>query len=212
MLDVLTEEEQWVAVQQKRVPRVRPTAGVDRRIHSSCCLREVTMRTKVLLLAGVFVVGAVALSGQAQRPPATLDDLLTEIRGLRADLRQTTRATTQMQLLTARLQLQEQRIAVLSNQRNDVPARLATETRLRADAERQVQTFEDTMSRNEDLGVPRKELEAQQTFFKQVFTQHRDAEQQLRAQDSQLSSEIANEQNRWEEFNNRLDGLERSLK
>ena len=31
--------------------------------------------------------------------------------GLRADLRQTTRASTQMQLLTARLQLQEQRIA-----------------------------------------------------------------------------------------------------
>jgi hypothetical protein len=45
-----------------------------------------------------------------------------------------------------------------------------------------------------------------------MFTLHRDAELRLRAQDTQLSDEIATEQNRWQEFNNRLDELERSLK
>jgi chromosome segregation ATPase len=137
---------------------------------------------------------------------------LTEIRGLRADLKQTTRATTQMQLLTARLQLQEQRIAVLSNQRNDVSTRLAVETRLRTDAERQVQTFEEMKNRNEDLGVSRADIEGQEKAFKAMFTMHRDLENQLRAQDTQLAGEIATEQNRWQEFNNRLDELERSLK
>ena len=170
------------------------------------------MRARLLILAGVFALGAAVASGQAQRGPVTLDDVVNEIRGLRADLKKSTAATTQVQLLTVRLQLQEQRLAVLSNQRNDVSARLAIETRLRADAERQTQTFEENASRNESLGVPRKELEMQQVMFKQMFAQHRDAEQQLRAQENQLITEIANEQNRWMDFNNRLDELERSLK
>jgi len=169
------------------------------------------MRAKLIAL-GLLVAGAVAVSGQSQRSPATLDDLLNEIRGLRADLRQTTRASTQMQLLTARLQLQEQRLAVLSNQRNDVIARLAAETRLRSDSERQVQTFQEERSRDVDVGVPRAELENLRKMFQQQFETHRDAERQLQGQQSQIESEIANEQNRWQDFNNRLDELERSLK
>ena len=135
------------------------------------------MRTK-LIAVGLLVVGAVAASGRAQRQPATADDLLNEIRGLRADLRQTTRASAQMQLLTARLQLQEQRLAVLSNQRAGVTARLSVESRERADAEARVRTFEENET----------------------------------AQESDLSAQIASEQNRWQDFNNRLDELERSLK
>jgi hypothetical protein len=169
------------------------------------------MRAKLIAL-GLLVLGAVVASGQAQRQPATLDDLLNEVRGLRADLRQTTRATAQMQLLTARLQLQEERLAVLSNQRNDVSTRLALATRLRSEAERQNQVFEENKGRNQEIGISRDELEAQQRFFKANFDQQRDAERQLQAQESQLAAEIANEQNRWQDFNGRLDELERSLK
>ena len=170
------------------------------------------MKSRILLLVAVCVTGAAIVSGQSQRGPATLDDVVNEIRGLRADLRKTTAATTQVQLLTVRLQLQEQRIAVLSNQRNDISTRLAVETRLRSDAERQVQVFEDTKNRNEEVGVSRAELEGQEKVFKNMFAMHHDAEEQLRAQEAQLSSDIANEQNRWQDFNNRLYELERSLK
>jgi hypothetical protein len=169
------------------------------------------MRTKLIALA-LIAIGAAAAYGQAQRQPATLDDLLVEIRALRAELRQTTRATAQMQLLTARVQLQEQRLAVLSNQRNDVSTRLALATRLRSEAERQNQVFEENKDRNQEIGISRQELEAQQRFFKANFDQQRDAERQLRVQDSQLAAEIADEQNRWQDFNSRLDELERSLK
>jgi hypothetical protein len=169
------------------------------------------MRTKLIAL-GLLVAGAVAASGQSQRQPATLDDLLSEIRGLRADLRQTTRASTQMQLLTARLQLQEQRIAVLANQRADVTARLAVETRLRTDAEKRVQTFSEEKPTNEAVGIPRAERASMEKFFKSEYEQHRNAEQQLRAQESDFSAQIAAEQNRWQDFNSRLDELERSLK
>jgi chromosome segregation ATPase len=170
------------------------------------------MRARILVLIAVFAACAAIASAQAQRGPATLDDLLTELRGLRADLKAMRATTTEAQMLTARLSLQEQRLGVLSNQRNDVSTRLALETRLRSDAERQVQTFEDNSSRNESLGVSRKELEMQQAIFKQMFNQHRDAEQQLRTQEADLSAQIAAEQNRWQDFNSRLDELERSLK
>jgi hypothetical protein len=117
-----------------------------------------------------------------------------------------------MQLLTARLSLQEQRITVLANQRADVTARLAIEARLRADAERQAQVFDENASRNTELGISRAELEAQDRFFKGTLAQHRDAERQLRAQESELSARMASEQGRWQDFNSRLDELERSLK
>src|SRR5213078_1594733 len=110
------------------------------------------MRNTILEIGAALVAVAAVGSAQSQRAAATLDDVVNELRALRTDLRQTTRTSTQTQLLTVRLQLQEQRLAVLSNQRNDVSARLAVETRLRADSERQVKTFEDTSGRNEDVG------------------------------------------------------------
>lgn len=170
------------------------------------------MKPRTIVLIGVVVAGAVIASAQAQRGPATLDDVVNEIRALRADMKKNTAATTQAQLLTVRLQLQEQRLVVLSNQRNDVAARLAVETRLRADSERQVQTFDEEKSRNQQVGVSRQELENMERMFRGAFEQHRAAERELQAQENQLAAEIANEQNRWQEFNSRLDELERSLK
>jgi chromosome segregation ATPase len=170
------------------------------------------MRNRILVIGAALVAVAAVGSAQSQRGAATLDDVVSELRALRADLRQTTRATTEVQMLTVRLQLQEQRLAVLSNQRNDVSARLGVETQLRTDAERQVQGFEQSRGRNQDIGIPRAELEAAEREARGRFELHRDSEQRLRAQESQLGADIANEQNRWQDFNNRLDELERSLK
>jgi hypothetical protein len=70
--------------------------------------------------------GALVGSGQAQRSPATLDDLLTEIRGLRADLSQQSSASFRTQLLVARLTLQEQRINALAGQLNETRRALSS--------------------------------------------------------------------------------------
>src|SRR5207249_8955825 len=64
----------------------------------------------------VLVVASAVLVGQAQRSPATLDDLLVEVRGLRADGSQAASASIRAQLLMGRLQLQEQRIMTVSGQ------------------------------------------------------------------------------------------------
>jgi hypothetical protein len=170
------------------------------------------MRATILVILGAVVAVAAIASGQAQRGPATLDDVVAEIRALRADLKASAATAARTQVLSARLSLQEQRITVLANQRADISARLGVETRLRADSERQVQTFEENEGRNTSLGISRAELESQANVFKRMLAQHRDAELQLRTQESDLSAQIATEQNRWLEFNSRLDELEKAMK
>src|SRR5215203_62578 len=52
-------------------------------------------------------------------------ELLAEVRGLRADLAQSNRASVRAQLLVARVQLQEQRIMYFDRRRAEVAARIA---------------------------------------------------------------------------------------
>ena len=170
------------------------------------------MRTIVMCLTGSLVIGAVALSGQAQRQPASLDDVVNELRALRAELRQTSGGSTRMQVLIARLGAQEQRIGILVGQRANITPRLIEATRQREELESQVKRLEDMNTRHLPSEVPPADLEGMLENFRNTLTHFRDAERQLRAQDDQLGAQIANEQNRWLDFNSRLDDLERSFK
>jgi len=77
-------------------------------------------------LFGAAVVIAIAIgftafvSGQMRQGPASLDDVLVELRGIRADLAETSSASVRAQLLMARLQLQQQRIFGLARQLGDL--------------------------------------------------------------------------------------------
>lgn len=171
------------------------------------------MRTTLMFfLAGVVVVGAVTLAGQAQRQPATLDDVVNELRALRADLRQSSGGSARMQLLIARLGAQEQRIGILVSQRANVTPRLIEATRLRAESEAQLKRFEDIDGKHLPQEMTREDRDAMLENFKGNYTRLRNVERDLRAQDDQLAAQIANEQNRWLDFNGRLDALERELK
>ena len=169
------------------------------------------MRTSVIALAAVVLVGAV-VSGRAQRQPASLDDVVSELRALRAELRQTTGGSTRMQVLVARLAAQEQRIGILVNQRASLTPRLIEVGRQRADVEYQVKRLEDMNSRHIPSEVPPADLEPTLANARSTLAHIRDVERDLRAQDEQLASQIAAEQNRWADFNGRLAAIERELK
>jgi len=169
------------------------------------------MRTSVIAFAAVVLVGA-AVSGRAQRQPASLDDVVSELRALRAELRQTTGGSTRMQVLVARLAAQEQRIGILVNQRASLTPRLIEVGRQRADVEYQVKRLEDMNSRHIPSEVPPADLEPTLANARSTLARIRDIERDLRAQDEQLASQIAAEQNRWSDFNGRLAALERELK
>ena len=69
-----------------------------------------------VLMVAVGVGFTALLSGQMRQGPASLDDVLVELRGIRADLAETSSASVKAQLLMARLQLQQQRIFGLARQ------------------------------------------------------------------------------------------------
>ena len=178
---------------------------VGQRFPRRLVLSDVLLAVSAVVIA---VVISVVVSAQAQRTPATIDDLLTEMRGLRADLSQTAGATMRMQLLTARLSLQEQRITVLANQRADVSTRLAAAVRERSEVEARVKNFQNAVP---GAGVRREELEGVLRAETTTLSLRREAERQLRAQETELTGLIEAEQGRWTDFNGRLDELERSL-
>ena len=76
----------------------------------------------------VVLIGMVAIAaGQGARPAVSpSDDLLAEVRALRAEINQVAGESIRAQLFVARLQLQEQRVNEVTRQLSDVQSRLAT--------------------------------------------------------------------------------------
>ena len=154
----------------------------------------------------VFVVGGV--SGQSQRSPATLDDLLSEIRGLRADVNQGSQRSIQADLLIGRLQIQEQRITLLSRQLYETRQRLAVMDKQSAPALIELNHAEEVSRSN----PPSPEgSERHLDHLRAQIAQDAGERYQLRRQETDFANALAAEQNRWTEFNSRLDDLERAL-
>lgn len=171
------------------------------------------LKARILWTLGLvsFIVGfiAVALSAQAQRSIASLDDLLTEVRDLRAEVKQTTSASIRTQLLTARLQLQEQRVYAAARQLTEVQGQLAA----MRDEIRELQQFVDG-SENADgsLSVDQQnDLRRERASRGQTIEQMRQRQQELKGRETELLNNVNAEQARWTEFNGRLDEIERSL-
>lgn len=178
-------------------------------------MRSMTSGRWAAVLVFVIVAGAEMGSTDgaalAQPAPPTADALLTEVRGLRADLHQAAGASIRAQLLVARLQLQEQRINVLSGQLADLRRQLVEhQTALFATSD-QVTRMEGALQNPALDPDPRKDLEANLPSLKSRFAQMRREDQLLRSQEGELLNLIATEQGRWNDFNTRLDELERQL-
>ena len=77
-------------------------------------------------LIAPMILGATLLTGQApaaQPRPASMDELVAEVRALRAEIQQMADSSIRAQLLVARLQVQEQRIAGIARQLSDTGSR-----------------------------------------------------------------------------------------
>ena len=158
----------------------------------------------------VGVVGAVA--GQSARSipsgaRATLDDLLTEVQGLRTEINQAAGANIRTQLFVARLQLQEQRVNAVAGQLADVQNRLATVQQGQAAMLERLAATEEGQNRL----PPEDRSDDQVRALKLQLEQGQKREQELRAQESAVSGTLSTEQSRWTDFNARLDALEHSV-
>jgi hypothetical protein len=171
----------------------------------------------VWLLSLVCAIGGVAaiLSAQTRTTPpsvgASHDELVAEIRGLRADLNHALTGSIRAQLLVARLQLQEQRV-------NTVQALLADARRsLLANEEEQTGVAGELRNAQEALRTKsferaeRAEAEEIAARMEADLVRAQTEALQLRTREAELSSQLASEQGRWIDFNDRLNEIERSL-
>lgn len=167
--------------------------------------RGMAVGTCLALLVGGGV------SGQGQRSPATLDDLLREVRALRADLNESLRSTTRSQLVMGRVQVQEQRISTLKGElfNTQMVLRMAAQERERT--ETTATNVEDAI-RSGNLSTERaRQLEKELADVKDRLLREQRTESELRYREAELVSTLAIDQNRWTKFNSRLDDLERAL-
>jgi chromosome segregation ATPase len=171
------------------------------------------MRTTTAVLIPVFLFilflgGSTASHGQAQDAPGVLPALLTEVRGLRAAMEQMASAAPRVQLALGRLQLQEQRVSTLVR-------RLETVRDSLADAERQVAQHQNQMAQFDAAAKSnpqeREQVEHMVALFKGEMSAAAASVQRLTAEESSLAADIATEQGRWADFNQRLEELERTL-
>src|SRR5262245_48819132 len=73
--------------------------------------KDVTMWRGIVIGTCLTIVVAGAAAGQAQRPAATLDDLVGEVQAMRGEINRAAAASIRTQLLTARMTLQELRLS-----------------------------------------------------------------------------------------------------
>ena len=151
--------------------------------------------TLALVLA--VVVTSIVVGQQPQRP-ATTDDLLTEIRALRADINQASENAIRAQLAMARVTLQEGRVNSLALRLNDVRQQLAQSELTLAPFTLQLKQAQE--SNSEILAPLRNTVE---------LVQKRDRE--LRVQEAELERLVASEESRLADLNSRLSQIEQAL-
>ena len=154
----------------------------------------------------------VALAGQGNpgRAAASGDDqLLAEVRALRADLNEAAQATMRAQLLGMRLQLEEQRINALGRQLGDIQEKQRANDRAKQPMTAGLKMLRGHQSQE---GSEQGELDHITGPLKaQVDALERD-DQQLKAQEAEIGRLLAEEQARWSGFNAQIEALERAAR
>jgi DNA repair exonuclease SbcCD ATPase subunit len=172
-----------------------------------------SLRVRTVSAIGLILLGVVAvLSGQSgsNAAPSASSELLAEVRGLRADLVKAAHVTGRIQLLSARLSIEEQRLNGLSQQLMEVRDDLARVTSDRMDVEARVGQIDTSLSRAVPID-PLKDAYDLRSELINRLSGLRARESELRAHESEVSTLLTNEERLRLDFNSRLDDLERSL-
>jgi hypothetical protein len=163
-----------------------------------------------LLLATTFVLAGV-VSGQTARPTATIDDLLAEIRGLRAEINQVAAAGIRAQLVVTRLSLQEQRVRTSAHQLAEAQRMLRTSGADHRARSAHLKRVEDSLRDGTASSTRSGELEAMLGHLREEVDRSGREEEALRVREQELLKTLSAEENLWIDFNSRLAGIERAL-
>jgi chromosome segregation ATPase len=171
---------------------------------------QMRQRTALFVVIGSLAVGAAILRGQAPESPGILPELLKEVRGLRAAMEQMASAGPRVQLALGRLQLQEQRLSMLVMKLDSSRANLAGLQRQLTQQQAEVERLESAAKEAQDPEV-RRQSEQMTIMMKRELAATSSEIQRVTAEEASISGDVASEQARWNDFNQRLEELERAL-
>jgi len=169
------------------------------------------MRTRTVLWGLGLIITAMAVAAtRAQEQPSILPSLLVEVRGLRAAIEQMASAGPRVQLALGRLQLQEQRLNTLIVKLDGIREKLAMNQRQATQRQLQIAQFEQAI-KDSPNAEEREQASHMLGMMKVEITDANNELQRLTAEEASTAADIAGEQSRWNDFNQRLEELERSL-
>jgi chromosome segregation ATPase len=165
----------------------------------------------VIVTIATAALGGSAVGRAQSAAPDTLSSLLLEVRGLRAAIEQLVSAGPRVQLAIGRLQLQEQRISEVTRRLDDVKTALAKVQKESDSEEDEVKMLEESIPRATDP-KRQEELEGALKHLKLAARERGPELLRLQGEQAALMQDLANEQTRAAELNQRLDELERTLR
>jgi hypothetical protein len=172
-------------------------------------MRKSVHRIAMLGSVAVLLLAA-AVSGQGRQPAAPADDLLAEVRALRADINNAARSAMRAQLLGMRLQLQEQRIGVVSRQLTEVQEKLRANEQAKTTLAAQLKMFPWADSAEKTEKDDAEGFAQLLAPFKAAMAESERTDQRLKGEEADLQQLLAAEQSRWAAFNAQIEELERA--
>jgi chromosome segregation ATPase len=158
-----------------------------------------------------FAPGVQVRQAAAAAEADVLPALLTEVRGLRAAMEKMASAGPRVQLALGRVQLQEQRINSLIRRLDEMRAAVA-EAQGEYDRRQEVsRRLEGALRTPRPDGPPIEELKAQQEAMPRELAQALTKLQRATADEGAMAADLANEQARWTDLNQRMEALEATL-
>jgi chromosome segregation ATPase len=156
--------------------------------------------------------GVAAQVRQPAQDAEVLPALLIEVRGLRVVLEQMASAGPRVQLALGRLQMQEQRVDNVVRRLEAVRAKLVDRQSNYDRLQQGVAGIDESLAQNPQPGQPTSaELKDMQAQFKRETAMVTADIQRFTVEESGLAAELATEQGRWTDLNQRMEELERGL-
>ena len=161
---------------------------------------------------------AVPLLTSAQQPgrvdaagdQATIQALLVEVRQLRIALERSASLLPRLQLATQRIQAQQDRVDRLSRELRDFRNQMAQHTSERDRVADRLKQIESEAGQTQDLNR-QKEMETAKKVLSPELVRHTAREQQDRAQEVELSSQLQVEQFKLNDLSDQLNALDKQL-
>jgi len=170
------------------------------------------MRNHGFALALVLVAACVfpILAQSTAQGGDTLSRLLVEVHALRVAMERSAAAGPQVQLLSSRLSVQNDRVTRAMHDADTVHAELEKMQREVANLTRDAADIDESLARDMEPAA-RAEMRQRSQAIKQQLEASMAAEGPLRVRDADFANALAVEQAQWAELNRRFDELERQL-